>query len=176
MITIQRDSPMWNYLSSGQKGLIQEGTFLLNDIKAHPRTEISDYSYLVFPFAKAYEGFLKQVFLDYGFITKEQYEGTHFRIGRALNPYLEKHLRWESVYDKIVKSSGNTTLANRMWEAWKNGRNLVFHYFPHNFRALSSIEAESLIAEILSTMEETIADFGEKLKKSEFFHPSGKNA
>lgn len=173
MIPVQKDSPLWNYLSAGQKGLIEEGLFLLNDIKVHPHIEISDYSYLVFPFAKAYEGFLKQVFLDCGFITRQQYEGTHFRIGRALNPHLEAHLRWESVYDKIVKSAGNTTLADRMWEAWKHGRNLEFHYFPHNFRALSYIEAESLIEEILSTMEEIIAIFREKLTKSEFFRPSG---
>lgn len=176
MIAIQEDSPLWNYLSAGQRGLIQEGIFLFHDINAHPRTEISDYSYLVFPFAKAYEGFLKQVFLDCGFISREQYEGTHFRIGRALNPHLEKHLRWESVYDKIVQNGSSTALANRMWETWKQGRNLVFHYFPHNFRALSSIEAESLIAEILSTMEETIADFGGKLTKSEFYRSSEKNA
>ncbi|MBI2617424.1 hypothetical protein HYW55_04780 [Candidatus Gottesmanbacteria bacterium] len=165
MVEIDENARIWEYLSPNQKGLIKEGLFLLHDITEHPRLEISDYSYVVFPFAKAYEGFLKQLFLDCSFITKEQYGGDHFRIGRALNPHLEKHLRWESIYDKVVEATGDRILADRMWSIWKQGRNLVFHYFPHNFRALSFSEAESIIQEILRVMDESIVELQTRLPR-----------
>lgn len=158
MYSINKNSFFWNYLSVGQRGLIEEGLYLLNDIKEHPDVNISDYSYLVFPFAKAYEGFLKKLFLDLGFIPKLVYESDHFRIGKALNPHLEKIYRFESVYDKIIHHCGDKSLADELWNVWKRGRNLVFHYFPHNFRALSLTEAESIISEILIVMDRSITE------------------
>lgn len=164
MQDIDKTSFFWNYLSEGQRGLIEEGLYLLEDVKNHPDVRITDYSYLVFPFAKAYEGFLKKLFLDLGFIPKNVYEGDHFRIGRALNPHLEKKLRHESVYDRISSHTGNTQLADKLWSIWKKGRNLVFHYFPHNLRALTLTDAENIIEEMLSVM--TKATEESKLEKS----------
>jgi len=40
-------------ISQHQKGLIDEGFMLLDNIKKHLMREFVDYSYLVFPFAKA---------------------------------------------------------------------------------------------------------------------------
>lgn len=158
MENIDKLSFFWNYLSEGQRGLIEEGLYLLNDVKVHPDANISDYSYLVFPFAKAYEGFLKKLFLDLGFIPQHVYEGDHFRIGKALNPHLEKFLRHESIYDKIVHLTGDKTLADELWNVWKRGRNLVFHYFPHNFRALTLVEAEEIIGQILTVMQKAVSE------------------
>ncbi len=158
MVDIDKKSFFWNYISRGQKGLLEEGLYLLQITREHLDKKITDYSYLVFPFAKAYEGFLKQLFLDLGFISKKDYESDRFRIGKALNPYLEKRLRYSSVYDKIVRHTGNNTLADQLWYVWKKGRNLVFHYFPHNLRALSFSEAEEIISEIISVMEQTIIE------------------
>ena len=64
------------------------------------------------------------------FITEEDYRGKHFRIGKALNPYLEKKYRnEESVYDKLVKFFGGPSkdeagkrLDDTLWEAWTEGR------------------------------------------------------
>lgn len=158
MYSIDKTSFFWNYLSEGQKGLIEEGLFLLEDVKKHPDVRITDYSYLVFPFAKAYEGFLKKIFLDLKFIPQHIYEGDHFRIGKALNPHLEKFLRHESIYDKIVHLTGDKTLADKLWDVWRRGRNLVFHYFPHNFQALTLAKAEEIINEILEVMQKSVID------------------
>jgi hypothetical protein len=153
MYKIDKESFFWKYLSDGQKGLIDEGLCLLNDKEKHPDMKITDYSYLVFPFAKAYEGFLKQLFLSFGFITNAEYNSDHFRIGKALNPSLEGGLRSASIYDKIVFQYHNRDLADNLWSVWKRGRNLVFHYFPHNLRALTLPEAEEIINEILTVMD-----------------------
>lgn len=164
MYEIDKGSFFWQYLSPGQKGLIDEGLYLLNDIDEHPDLHITDFSYLVFPFAKAYEGFLKQLFLDLGFITENIYNSNHFRIGKALNPHLERVLRRESVYDKIVNSAGGVLLADEMWEVWRVGRNLVFHYFPHNLKALSKTEAEELVNKILDMIKKSTEIYQEKIK------------
>ena len=146
----------WKYLSAPQKNLIQESYYILEDCHNHtPINPVSDFSYLVFPIAKAYEGFLKQLFLDLGLIKKWQYESDHFRIGKALSPSLAKKLRHNSIYGQLV-SRGMNDLADKLWGMWKSGRNLVFHYFPHNFRALSQDEAESLINELVEVMKQAV--------------------
>ncbi|OGG26285.1 hypothetical protein A2960_04910 [Candidatus Gottesmanbacteria bacterium RIFCSPLOWO2_01_FULL_39_12b] len=157
MINIDQNSYFWQYLSDGQKGLVEEGLYLLKDLKEHPDAKITDHSYLVFPFAKAYEGFLKKLFLDLGYISQKEYEGEHFRIGKALNPHLERRLRKWSIYDKISQNYGSKNLAENLWQVWKEGRNLVFHYFPHNFRALTLVEAERIVDEIISIMQEAVS-------------------
>lgn len=154
MIFIDSKSPLWKYLSEGQRGLLEQGFYLLDDLNQHTNIHITDYSYLVFPFAKAYEGYLKQMFRDLGFISPHDYESDHFRIGKVLNPTLEHSLRKMSVYDKVVRRSGDGALAENLWFTWKRGRNLVFHYFPHNLRALTLEEAKDIIQNILTTMED----------------------
>lgn len=91
-----------------------------------------------------------------GFITQYDYESDHFRIGMALNPSLEKRLRYQSVYDKVVNQTEGRTLADELWDVWKRGRNLVFHYFPHNYKSLSLTEAEEIVENFLSTMEKAV--------------------
>lgn len=149
---IDKKSILWSYLSEGQRGLIETGVFLLKDAKEHNKP-LSDFSYIVFPFAKAYEGFLKQLFLDKKFITQEDYQSTHFRIGKALNPHYAKERPDNSAYLKIVEFCGGKELADMLWNAWKRGRNLLFHYFPHNLRKIDLKEAEEAINLIIDAME-----------------------
>ena len=78
MVEINKKSFFWNYLSSGQKDLMEVGLFLYKDAKENQSRKLGDYSYLVFSFAKAYEGFLKKLFLDMGFISKKEYESNRF--------------------------------------------------------------------------------------------------
>ncbi len=155
MELIVRNNILWKYLSNGQKGLIETGEFLLKDAKAHSKP-LSDFSYIVFPFAKAYEGFLKQLFLDMGFIDKHTYESDHFRIGKALNPNFAKEAPEHSIYLKITKFTSNEELANSLWFAWKRGRNLLFHYFPHNTKAITLEEANKTALMIVDAMNKAI--------------------
>lgn len=157
-LSVDTSSFFWKYISEGQQGLIRQGLYLVEDCKRHEDHNVTDYSYLVFPFAKAYEGFLKQLFLDCGFISPHDYESTHFRIGKVMNPHLERRLRKFSVYDKIIRTSGSRLLADRMWDAWKIGRNLVFHYYPHNLRALTFLDAQYRIETILAVMQDAVRE------------------
>lgn len=150
----------WNYIEEDLQELLVASEFLTNVVKSwggdmpQGSKVFHDYSFVVFPAAKAYEGFLKKMFLDLGFIRYEDYVGKRFRIGKALNPFLEKRLRdSESVYDRIEKYCGGKELADLLWDAWTNGRNLVFHWFPEDKKAISFKEAEDKIRMIINAMD-----------------------
>ncbi|MCA9307976.1 MAG: hypothetical protein R3B92_01380 [Patescibacteria group bacterium] len=151
MECIKKDSPLWMYLSEYQRGLLLDGEELCNHV-SHISDNISDYSFLVFPFAKAYEGFLKQFLLDLDFIQEDEYYGDDIRIGRIMNPHYLKNNR-NSLFDRMCNyKNGGEALAKRIWNVWRRGRNEVFHYFPHNFRKLTYNEALEIIKEIIEVM------------------------
>lgn len=144
----------WQYLPKEQQDLLLQGDYISGEIVQRQKHSFKDYSFLVFPYAKAYEGFLKQIFKDIGFISHLDYISDHLRLGKLMSPNLADRLGDRSLYRKVVKASSQD-LADRIWEAWKVGRNQVFHYFPHNLKALSFEEAEKLINTIVSTMQES---------------------
>ena len=144
---------LWAYLSLNQKDLISEGHFLIKEISKDQAYQFKDYSFLIFPFAKAYEGFLKQLFRDIKFISHLDYISDHLRLGKLMSPALVGRLNDRSLYKKIMEKTSKD-LADRIWAVWKLGRNQIFHYFPHNLKAVSYNEAIRIINEILTTMNE----------------------
>jgi len=150
----------WTYAEEDIQKLLESSVFLLNIVRSWGgdlpggKKEFHDYSFCVFPAAKAYEGFLKKVFLDMGFIDESAYYGKYFRIGKALNPSLEPRLRKkESVYDKITSYCGGKDLADALWNAWKEGRNSVTHWFPNEKNSISFGEAQERVMQILLAMD-----------------------
>lgn len=151
MTSINKELPLWSYMSRTQRDLIQEGDYIVNIIGTQHRYTFKDYSFLIFPFAKAYEGFLKQLFLDIGFISQIDYVSDHFRLGKYLSPHLMQRLEDRSLYRKIIELGGED-LAEDMWRTWKLGRNEIFHYYPHNTKGVTFHNAEVIIANIVETM------------------------
>ena len=144
----------WKYLTQTQKDLILEGQHLMNNIIKDNTYHFKDYSFLIFPYAKSYEGFLKKIFYDIRFITHTDYISNHLRIGKIMSPNLIGRLRNKSMYKKVRDSAGEE-LARKIWLTWKVGRNQIFHYFPDNNKAPTFKEAEDIITMIVKTMEET---------------------
>jgi hypothetical protein len=151
---VLRTSEFWIYLSQNQKDLIREGQYLMEEVIKDNAYQFKDYSFLVFPFAKAYEGFLKQLFKDSKLISHLDYISDHLRLGKLMSPNLIPKLGDRSLYLKIEEKAGKP-LADKIWEVWKKGRNQIFHYFPHNLKAISYEEATQIIDEIIKTMEES---------------------
>lgn len=161
---IKQHSDLWTYLSEPEKILAGDGESLLRESLFHKAQEPTDYSYLVFPFAKLYEGFLKDIFLDLSIITERDYKSNHFRIGKVLSPNLKRRLGKRSAYGSIEQKYGEA-LASQLWHAWKEGRNLVFHYFPHNYRLLTREQAETTIHLLIHAMEEAVRRTGVRRKE-----------
>lgn len=142
----------WIYLERDLKELLEQSTRLLSAFEKN-KGEFLDYSFVVFPAAKAYEGFLKKILLDSGLISLEEFSGKHFRIGKALNPFLPKKLQHESVYPRLVEKSGGEELPALLWKTWKLSRNSTFHWFPNKKNAISYEEAGERIQLIVSAID-----------------------
>ena len=116
----------WDYLEDDIRELLEESYYLLDQV-ALWKTQFHDYAFVVFPASKAYEGFLKKLFLDLNLITQNDYSGKHFRIGKALNPDLpDKFKNDDYVYAKLANYCGGEDLPKTLWETWKGSRNQIF--------------------------------------------------
>lgn len=136
------------FLSPSQDSLINDVQSVLKKLEGD---HINDYSFLVSPIAKAYEGYLKDFFLKTRIIDKYNYESDRFRVGKTLNPSL-RYKRF-SIYQKLANlNEEGEELAEKLWTAWKYGRNEIFHYFPNKIKYLTRDEAEDRIKMLLEAI------------------------
>jgi len=153
-----------DFLSEHQTELIEDTQLVLKKLQI--TDDISDYSFIVASVAKAYEGFVKDFFLKIKVISIEEYEGERFRVGKTLNPSL-RYKRF-SVFQKLANyHDKGEELAETLWDAWKFGRNEIFHYFPHNYKSLSRQEAEERIELLLNAIIKA-GEFIEQEKKTAY--------
>lgn len=153
-----KEKPWATYVEEDIRELLQESQILLKVVPQWGE-KFHDYSFVVFPAAKAYEGFLKKFFLDMKFITEEDYFGKHFRIGKALNPAIRRDFPGtESIYDKVAQHCGGKDLANTLWETWRECRNLVFHWFPNEKNAITMEMAQSRFEMIINAIDRSFAE------------------
>jgi hypothetical protein len=137
------------YLSPNQDSLLSDVESVLDRLKGFDH--ISDYSFLVAPISKAYEGYLKDFFLQLKIIDQYSYDSDRFRVGKTLNPSL-RYKRF-SVFQRLSDlDSQGEEIAELLWDAWKHGRNEIFHYFPNSLHNLSRIEAENRISLVLNAI------------------------
>jgi hypothetical protein len=120
-------------------------------------SKLADYTFVVFPVAKAYEGFLKDLLLELKLIDEATYASRRFRIGRALNPDVAQNQRdalW--LYDDVKLYCG-PALAEQLWYTWLECRNHLFHYFPHADQPLTLVQAREKMDQVVMTMEAALA-------------------
>jgi hypothetical protein len=138
-------------LTQWQKELVRTSLELLAR-EERMNSNFADYSFIVFPMAKAYEGFLKDFFLKIGLINQQTYTDKRFRIGKAINPDISpSHRDNEWLYDEIAHMCG-PELSREMWNTWLECRNQLFHYFPGNEKRIVLSEAERKIEMIANMM------------------------
>ena len=146
----------YSYLTKWQKQLVE----VVEDLVKRHQPEkdgLADYSFLVFPMSKAYEGFLKKFLFDLNLIDQDIYEGRRFRIGRALNPDVSRQQRdkyW--LYDNVAHLCSPET-AREMWTTWLECRNRVFHYFPKDDGLLTFDQAVAKIEKVSQAMSMAVA-------------------
>ncbi|MFA7300903.1 MAG: hypothetical protein WC069_01145 [Candidatus Shapirobacteria bacterium] len=149
------------YLKNDQDQLVDDVENVLNYLQ---QNHINDYSFIVAPAAKAYEGFLKDFFFDLDIIDEYSYHSDRFRVGKTLNPSL-RYKRY-SIFKKLADMhEDGEGLAEKLWSAWKQGRNEIFHYFPGNVKKLTLVEAQDRINLILKAIIDS-GDFMERYKQN----------
>lgn len=116
----------------------------------------SDYSFVVFPMSKGYEGFLKKYFYNLRLISLAMYTDKRFRIGRSLNPDIHPDRRdrdW--VYGGLVAKCGEERARN-LWDTWISCRNQLFHFFPDQEKRLSLEEAGQHLEKLAVAMDQAV--------------------
>lgn len=156
------------FLTPHQQNLLSDVETILEKVDLDDK--IYDYAFFVAPISKAYEGFLKDFFLKISIISEEEYESDRFRVGKTLNPSL-RYKRF-SVFQKLTDiHQDGEELAEELWNAWKFGRNEIFHFFPGVSQDLSRNEAEDRINLLLRAMiraGEFLKDNKDVIKKIHF--------
>ena len=141
MITNYAELDWFGQLSPHQQLLVKLSLDLLAREKAL-NSELSDYAFVIFPMAKAYEGFLKSYIFSLGLIDEKTFKGNRFRIGRALNPDVSSNRQDEHwVFDDIAQMCGDS-LSQQLWNTWLECRNRIFHYYPEKEDKVSLEKAE----------------------------------
>lgn len=154
-LQVVRESVWFSSLNPKQQRGV-ELSYLLYDREKRLDNSLSDYAFVVFPAAKAYEGFLKEFFFELGLIDQHTFEGKRFRIGRALNPDINQKQRDEWwLYDDVSRLCGEA-LASTLWNAWLECRNRVFHYYPTSVTALSLMQAHACVVELSQAIESAV--------------------
>lgn len=168
------DKAWYQFLDDPMRLWVDQAYYLL-DREELAGEHFGDYGFVVFPMAKAYEGFVKKFLFKGGFIDEESYKDLHFRIGKSLNPDLPEEYRDDQwVFDELEKwgvKKEERGLAEQMWRAWKRGRNRVFHYFAGKERRLNLSEARERIEAFEKAMDKAIkcmnkVDRGEEKKNN----------
>jgi len=132
------------------------------------KSDLEDYSFIIFPMSKAYEGFLKRSFLDLGIIDLKTFEGKRFRIGRALNPDVHENQRdkyW--LYDDMEQICGSE-MTRELWNTWLECRNRVFHFYAKidNGFSLDAVEKKLLkLSNAMQSLVECQIDLGQDKAK-----------
>ncbi len=142
-----------NSVNEVERQLLIEADYLLDrEKKSFKDQRVVDYGFLVYPAAKAYEGFLKSFLYKHQLIDTGMYASDHFRIGKAINPDLPDKYREDGwVYDDLARLFGDD-LPARFWSTWKKCRNHVFHFKPDKLRLYTLVEAQIKIELIFSTI------------------------
>lgn len=143
-------------LSEEQNRLVEVAVTLYERESSLNEKKFADYSFIVFPMSKAYEGFLKQKFYEFRLIDKKSYEGRRFRIGKALNPDVSVRSQDEHwIFDDLSQMCGEQ-VARELWDTWLVCRNQVFHYFPNENNSLTLETSGSYLLKTASAMKSLI--------------------
>jgi hypothetical protein len=142
------------------RDLVLQGFRLLEREEAENEVNFHDYSYLVFPVAKAYEGFLKKFLFETKLIGKNDFESKHFRIGKSLNPDLPQMFRGQDWvfqrFSELIFDVGGEKTAREVWLGWQQGRNLLFHYYPNHQNFIGLTEARIRIETMCTLMSKLV--------------------
>lgn len=156
-----RQESWYQFLDHGMQDLVNQSYSLIQQEKKYAKPRYHDYSYILFPIAKAYEGFLKKYLYTLELIDESVLYDRYFRIGRSLNPDLPDKFKDDNwLFDdllKICRQSQAGDLAKKLWQAWVEGRNQLFHYyFPDHVKFINLIEAEKLVDQFVTAMDQAV--------------------
>ena len=147
------NEPWLKFLEPVQRELLTTSFDLLAWAK-QKGDKYHDFSFIVMPAAKAFEGYMKKWLFTLKFIGEEDYSHDRFRLGKALNPELEQKHPEQCLFNEISRRC-SPSIAQELWETWKRCRNRLLHYFPAEQQVFTLQESEDRLGQIVKTIQES---------------------
>lgn len=98
--------------------------------------ELSDYSCMVLPLAKAYEGVLKKILVRSGFISEaDLQEDPDISINKYFNPVGNN-----AIFNALKDRARDKAIPYVIYSTYQECRNLIFHYDPYRDNRLKTID------------------------------------
>ena len=114
---------------------IYEDYFKLRIALINSKYQLSDYSCMVLPLAKAYEGVLKKILVSSGFITEaDLQENPNISINKYFNPVGNN-----AIFKALKDQARDKAIPYIIYSTYQECRNLIFHYDPYRDNRLKSI-------------------------------------
>lgn len=109
---------------------------LRNRLSSEYAPDLSDYSCMVLPLAKAYEGVLKKILVRAGFISEaDLQENPDISIGKYFNPVGNN-----AIFRALKDQARDKAIPHVIYSTYQECRNLIFHYDPYRDNRLKTIE------------------------------------
>ena len=152
MTTFDFEKASWFTLLDDNGQRLVKLSEILYEREERMKTMYESYSFVVFPMAKAYEGFIKLYLKKTGILNRSDYIDVKFRIGRALNPDIsDRHKDEWWLFDDLERACGKDT-ARAMWNAWIECRNHVFHFYFDDEIEMDLEEAKNKLIQMNTAM------------------------
>jgi len=133
-------------------GLLIKTIFTTSDSYRIFNSLLNDFSVMVFPSAKAFEGYIKKLLLTIGLITeKEIKENPYKSIGKILDG--------EEIKKKLLDKKRDRTIPKLLAVQWDLCRNIILHYDLDQPEIISKEEALKKIEDIHEAIKRSYKAF-----------------
>ncbi len=148
---------------------LKEDSYKLYNRYSEMHSPLSDYSFIVFPLAKAYEGILKKILVKTGVLTEaELLQNPNITINRFYNP-LEKGAIYQTLKDK----TRDKVIPHVIFSVYQECRNQILHYDQYRDNRIDNIEGayffmqriEDAIVKAFNTFKYPIIRIGQLVNK-----------
>lgn len=147
-----------NFVGEELLELYQDNLSIFKDYNKTEKNlhKMTDYSFLVLPIAKVYEGVLKRVLVKSNILQEEDLvENPTINIGGYFNPVGN-----QKIFDRLKDKARDKTVPHVIYSTYQECRNHIFHYDPYRDNRLKRIEdAEFYSRRILHAIDKVYESF-----------------
>jgi len=146
------------FLDNNQRKLLHDSLLIKTIFTASDSYKIfnsllNDFSIMVFPLAKGFEGYIKKLFLTIGLITEKEIKDDPYKsIGKIINN--EDKLKMKLIDKKRYKS-----IPKLLSVQWDLSRNIIFHYDLDQPEIINKEDAFKKIEDIYETIRKSYKAF-----------------
>lgn len=151
------------YIGNDLLELLEDGYRMINDFNKDKGTlsfpQVSDYSFLILPTAKAYEGILKKILINKGMLKEEGLKNNpNVNVGSFFNP-----LGNEAVFKILRDKARDKSIPHVIYSTYQECRNQLLHYDLYRDNRVKSIdEARFIYQRIIDAINKVYSTFIKK--------------